>query len=43
MAVDAWSLAYAPDVSVFTARSGFTPGWVVAHTVVVTMYCFPCL
>jgi len=33
------SLAYAPGVSVFPARSGFTPGgcmsmWVVAHTVV---------
>jgi len=32
MTLDAWSLAYAPGVSVFPARSGFTPRWVKAHT-----------
>jgi len=31
MTLDVWSLAYAPGVSVFPARSGFTPGWVYVH------------
>jgi len=31
MALDAWSLVYAPRISVFPARSGFTPGWVYVH------------
>ena len=29
--LDVMSLAYAPVVSVFPARSGFTPGWVYVH------------
>jgi len=45
MTLDVRSLAYAPGVSVFPARSGFTLGrcmsmWVVAHTLVVAVYCF---
>ena len=31
MALDAWSLACSPGVSVFPARSGFTLGWVYFH------------
>ena len=31
MTLDVRSLAYAPGVSVFPARSGFTPGWVYVH------------
>ena len=27
VALDAWSLAYAPGVGVFPARFGLTPGW----------------
>jgi len=29
MTLDVRSLAYGPGVSVFPARSGFTPGWVI--------------
>jgi len=31
MTLDVRSLAYAPGVSVFPARSGFSPGWVYFH------------
>jgi len=31
MTLDVRSLVYAPSVSVFPARSGFTPGWVYVH------------
>jgi len=31
MALDAWSLAFAPGAGVFPARSGFTPGCVYFH------------
>jgi len=31
MTLDVWSFAYAPNVSVFPARSGFTPGWVYVY------------
>ena len=43
MTLDVRSLAYAPGVSVFPARSGFTPGWVYVHVGGGTHCCCPVL
>jgi len=43
MTLDVWSLAYAPGVSVFPARSSFTPGWVYANVGGGTHCCCPVL
>jgi len=42
MTLDVRSLAYAPSVSVFPARSGFTPGWVYVHVGCGTHCCCCC-
>ena len=42
MALDAWSLVYAPGVSVFPARSGFTPGLVYFYVGGGTLLLLPC-